>query len=53
VPSEQRWGTGRTRAGGNRHRREGRGGVSGAPGREVIGDAAGAEVGYRAHQGGR
>ena len=26
MPSGQRWGTGRTRAGGNRHRRGGRGG---------------------------
>ena len=40
VPSGQRWGTGRTRAGGNRDRRGGRGGVPGARGREVIGTAA-------------
>jgi len=40
-------------AGGNRQCRRGRGGASGAPGREVIGTAAGEEVGYRAHQGGR
>jgi len=40
-------------AGGNRQCRRGRGGVPGAQGREAIGTAAGAEVGHRAHQGGR
>ena len=46
----QRRGAGRTSAGCNRHRLEGRGGAPGAPKREAIGPAARAEVGYRTHQ---
>jgi len=55
-PLGQRWGTGSTSAGqcGRRPTQaRGRGRVPGAQGREAIGTAAGAEVGYQAHQGAR
>jgi len=55
-PLGLRWGTGRTSAGQCRRRptqARGRGRVPGAQWREAIGRAVGAEVGYRAHKGGR
>jgi len=57
APSRgQRWGTGRSKAGGNRPRRWGRGGVPEAPVRDSAGGnrhRRGAGVRYREHTGGR